>query len=91
MYDIDPEQGVQQSLLLLKHIELATNSALLPGGLEWFQLQSGIAQPILECPSLNVSISSWMVPVSRYFYVPSMQIHPEIGHVPKLLREHIAP
>jgi hypothetical protein len=75
----------------LKHIRADQElSSLLRIGLEWFQLQSGIAQPILECPSLNVSYLEvgWFRSLRYFLCSINAKIHLEIGHIPKLLREH---
>jgi hypothetical protein len=53
--DLAAERGVQQTLLLLKHIRNKQDlSTLFRIGLEWFQLHAGIARPILECPDLKI-------------------------------------
>jgi hypothetical protein len=53
--DLVKERGVQQILLLLKHIRSDQDlSTLLRIALEWFQLQAGITSPILECPNLKL-------------------------------------
>ena len=49
------ERGVQQSLMFVNHIPLDQDlSKLLQIGLEWFQIEAGIARPILECPTLKI-------------------------------------
>jgi hypothetical protein len=50
---LSSEQGVQQTLLLLKHLRANQKlSTLLRIALTWFQLQSGITQPVLESHAL---------------------------------------
>jgi hypothetical protein len=49
------EQGVQQYILMLKHLRADQKlSQLLRIGLAWFQLHAGISKPILECPELEL-------------------------------------
>jgi hypothetical protein len=50
------EQGVQQCILLIKHLRAHQKlSQLLRIGLAWFQLHAGISKPILECPELELT------------------------------------
>jgi hypothetical protein len=60
------EQGVQQTLLLLKHLRANQKlSTLLRIGLTWFQLQAGITQPVLECPDIHLKAKYWGHPAPR--------------------------
>jgi hypothetical protein len=55
------------TLLLLKHLRANTKLAHLRIGLAWFQLQSGITQPILECQR-HTSIFGWFRSLDSFFH-----------------------
>jgi hypothetical protein len=50
------EQGIQQCILLLKHLHANQKLRQLRCiGLAWFQLHAGISKPVLECPELELT------------------------------------
>jgi hypothetical protein len=85
LHHLGPEQGVQQTLLLLKHIRANQQlSTLLRIGLSWFQLHAGINQQILECPDIEVpyletgcKTYSWAVVRFRMETTRMAPIHPQ--------------
>ena len=89
--DLVTEQGVQQSLLLLKHIRSNQDlSTLLRIGLEWFQLHAGITRPILECTNLELPYlePGWFNSLRQFLCSIHAEIHLAMGRVPQLLRQH---
>jgi hypothetical protein len=87
---LGPEQGVQQTLLfLLKHLRANQKlSTLLRIGLTWFQLQSGITQPVLECPGLDIPYLEigWFQSLCQFFCSIQTEIHVELTHIARPLR-----
>jgi hypothetical protein len=84
------EQGVQQTLLFLKHIRANQKlSTLLRIGLTWFQLQAGLTDPVLECPELDIPYLEigWLFRSLRQF-LQSIQATIEIDttHIARHLR-----
>jgi hypothetical protein len=61
-YDTWDPNRVQQPSSLETPSRQSKLSTLLRIGLAWFQLQSGITQPILECPNVTLPYLEWMVP-----------------------------
>jgi hypothetical protein len=89
--DLAAEQGVQQALLLLKHIRLDQDlSTLLRIGIEWFQLHAGITRPILECcPDLEIPYLEvgWFRALQTFLLCSiNAKLHLEMGRVPQILR-----
>jgi hypothetical protein len=81
---LGPEQGVQQPLLLLKHVQANQKlSTLLRIGLSWFQLQAGIKEPILECPNLEVPYLEigWFRSLRQFLCSIQAEIHVETNHI----------
>jgi hypothetical protein len=88
--DMATERGVQQTLLLLKHIRTNTAlSTLLRIGLEWFQLHSGISRPILECPDLEIPYLEvgWYRALRNFLCSINATFHLDMARVPQPLRE----
>jgi hypothetical protein len=89
--DMVTERGVQQTLLLLKHIRTNTAlSKLLRIGLEWFQLHAGISRPILECPDLTIlclEVGSWCCSLHNFPCLINAHFHIDMVRQPRPLRE----
>jgi hypothetical protein len=88
--DMATERGVQQTLLLLKHIRTNTAlSTLLRIGLEWFQLHAGISRPILECPDLEIPYLEvgWHRSLRNFLCSVNAHFHLAMARVPRPLRE----
>jgi hypothetical protein len=86
---LGPEQGVQQTLFLLKHLRANQKlSTLRRIGLTWFQLQSGITQPVLECPGLDIPYLEigWFQSLCQFFCSIQAEIHVELTHIARPLR-----
>jgi hypothetical protein len=87
--DLAPERGVQQALILLKHVRSDQDlSTLLRIGLEWFQLHAGVTRPILECPDLEIPYLEvgWYRELRTFLCSINAKIHLEMGRVPQILR-----
>jgi hypothetical protein len=87
---LGPEQGVQQCLLFLKTIRSELEfSKLIRIGLSWFQLESGISVPILECPTLDIPYleDGWFKMLREFLQSINAEIHIEMTHISKPLRE----
>jgi hypothetical protein len=88
--DLTPERGVQQTLLLLKHVRSNTAlSALMRMCLEWFQLHSGLSRPILECPDLDLPYleNGWYKSLRSFLCSINATTHVGVERVPQTLRE----
>jgi hypothetical protein len=89
--DLVKERGVQQTLLLLKHIRSdQALSTLLRIALEWFQLHAGITSPILECPNLKTPHleAGWFTTLRLFPCYIQAEFHLEMTRVPKILRDN---
>jgi hypothetical protein len=85
------EQGVQQTLLLLKHIRANQKlSTLLRIGLSWFQLHTGINQQILEYPAIEVLYLEigWFRSLRQFLCSIQAELHVELNHIAQPLRIH---
>jgi hypothetical protein len=88
--DLAPERGIQQTLILLKHIRADQElSTLLQIGLEWFQIHAGVGRPILECPDLEIPYLEvgWFRALRYFLCSINASIHLEMVRVPQQLRE----
>jgi hypothetical protein len=92
MRHLEPEQGVQQALLLLKHIRANQKlSQLMQIGLSWFQLQAGTTQPALECHELALPCYleiGWFRSLRQFLCKIQAEIHVELPHIARPLRQH---
>jgi hypothetical protein len=85
------EQGVQQCILLLKHLRADQKlSQLLRIGLAWFQLHAGISKPVLECPHLELPYieTGWFRFLRTFLCSINTKLHAEPTHVTRPLRIH---
>jgi hypothetical protein len=88
---LGPEQGVQQTLLLLKHLQANHKlSTLLRIGLTWFQLHAGITEPVLECPDTYIPYLEigWFRSLRQFLCSIQAEIHVELTHIARPLRIH---
>jgi hypothetical protein len=88
--DLTTERGVQQTLLLLKHVRSNTAlSTLMRIGLEWFQLHSGLSCPILECPDLDLPYleNGWYKSLLSFLCSINATMHVAMERVPQTSRE----
>jgi hypothetical protein len=85
------EQGVQQCILLLKHLRANQKlGQILRIGLAWFQLHAGISQPILECPHLDLPYLEigWFRSLRTFLCSINTKLHTESDHITRPLRIH---
>jgi hypothetical protein len=83
------EQGVQQTLLFLKRIRANQKlSTLLRIGLTWFQLQSGLTDPVLECPALDLPYLEigWFRSLRQFLQSIQATIQIDTTHIARHLR-----
>jgi len=79
------EQGVQQTLQLVKHLQVAsTNGVLYHSLIDAYQIHSGIAQPILEdTRTLPWSSPSWMTSIRQFLHSTGTNILLQNPWVPR--------
>jgi hypothetical protein len=86
-WDLSAERGMQQTLLLLKHIHTNQDLSTLFGiGLKCFRLHTGIARPILEGPDLKIPCLEvgWFRALQNFLCLVNAKTHLEMGRVSQI-------